>query len=274
MTVLHRLREGAGEVRDSTAVQRLARVGLVARGAFYLVIAYLAARVAALHGSARQANTHGALELIEISWVGKVMIALAAAGLFAFGVARLVAGWLDRGSPALRRATTMLQGAFYLVLTYVPVSFLEGDQQTGSEHQQHASTAKVLGFPGGRELVVAIGVIVVAASVWQIRTALTNDWADTMRLQGLSRRLKRAVLVAGTVGITARALVFLPIGVFLAVAAIQYDPSHAKGLDGELLLLSKHTWGEVVIAVTAAGLTAFAVYSFLEARYRDVRAGE
>src|SRR5581483_4854406 len=136
VTVLARLREGATDVRDSTAMQRLARVGLVARGAFYLLIAYLAARVAALHGSARQADTHGALALIEVSWVGKVVIALAALGLFAFGIARLVGGWLDRDAEWWRRATTMLQGAFYLALAYVPVSFLVGDKQTGSEHAQ------------------------------------------------------------------------------------------------------------------------------------------
>lgn len=274
MTVLERLREGAADVRDSTAMQRLARIGLVARGVFYLVIAYLAARVAALHGSTRQADTHGALALIEVSWVGKVVIALAALGLLAFGVTRLCGGWLDRDAEWWRRATTMLQGAFYLALTYVPVSFLDGDQQTGSERAQKANTAKLLGFPGGQELVIAIGVIVVVASAWQIRTAVTTDWSDGMRLQRLSPWQKRAVLIAGTVGITARALVFLPIGVFLVVAAIQYDPSHAKGLDGELLLLSKHTWGEIVIAVIAAGLTTFAVYSFLEARFRNVRSGE
>jgi hypothetical protein len=80
------------------------------------------------------------------------------------------------------------------------------------------------------------------------------------------------VRVAGKVGIAARALVFFPIGIFLIVAAVQYDPDHAKGIDGELLELSGHSWGDAVILLSAAGLLVFALYSFLEARYRDVDA--
>jgi hypothetical protein len=65
-------------------------------------------------------------------------------------------------------------------------------------------------------------------------------------------------------------LVFVPVGVFLFVAAIQADPAHAEGLDQVLAKLSGHWWGTVLLAVVALGLLVFATYTFLEARYRKV----
>jgi hypothetical protein len=267
------LRSGATSVRGSTTADRVARAGLAARGLFYVVLAYLAARIALLPGSSgRQANTHGALELISRSVPGKVAIAVAAAGFCGYAVVRLASAWQDREAPTLRRWTTAGQGIVYLALTYVPISFLVGDHATGSERQQHAEAARLLGFAGGRELVVAIGVVVVGSSCWQIRTAYTEDYADGLQLAGAGRLMTLLVRVAGKVGIAARALVFFPIGIFLIVAAVQYDPDHAKGIDGELLELSGHSWGDAVILLSAAGLLVFALYSFLEARYRDVDA--
>jgi hypothetical protein len=60
------------------------------------------------------------------------------------------------------------------------------------------------------------------------------------------------------------------LGLFLIVAAVQYDPAHADGLDGELLALSGHAAGVAVIAAAALGLVMFAAYSFVEMCYRDV----
>jgi hypothetical protein len=242
---------------------------------FYLVVAALAVRIATLHGShGGQADAHGALALVSGSWPGKVGIALASLGLLGFGLARLNGARTDNDEPWWRRATTALQGLFYLGLAYVPVSFLFGDHQAGTEQQQHADAAKMLGLPFGQELVVAVGAVVVITSGWQIRTAITGDYLDGLKLRGASRRMKRLVRVAGAAGIPARALVFGPIGVFLIVAGAEYDPQHADGLDGELLALSHHAWGVFVIACAALGLVVFAGYSFLEARYRDVLAAE
>jgi hypothetical protein len=76
--------------------------------------------------------------------------------------------------------------------------------------------------------------------------------------------------VAGTIGITARSLVFIPIGIFLIVAAVQFEPNHSYGTDAELLRLSGHPWGVAVLAAVSAGLAVFVVFSCIETRYRKV----
>jgi hypothetical protein len=41
-------------------------------------------------------------------------------------------------------------------------------------------------------------------------------------------------------------------------------------MDGELADLARHTWGQALLVLIAAGLVVFAVYSFLESKYRDL----
>ena len=59
-------------------------------------------------------------------------------------------------------------------------------------------------------------------------------------------------------------------GVPAKVAAIEYDPNKAVGLDGALAKLANHSYGEWLLGVVAAGLIAFALYSLSDARYRRI----
>ena len=253
------------------ALSVAARVGLVGRTVFYLVLAGLTVRIAALGGTpAHQDNASGALTLLSEPLIGKVAIGVVAVGFFFLGVARLIGSARDSSVGPWRRVATALQGLFYLALAYVPASFLAGRTQTGSEQQQHRTAARLLGLPGGRELVIALGVVMIVVCAIQIHTALSEDFTEGMRTEHAPAVVRKLVRVAGTVGISARAIVFVPTGVFLIVAAIQLDPSHARGLDSELLTLSHHQWGVAVLSLVALGFAVFAVYSGLEARYRDV----
>ena len=249
-----------------------ARAGYAARTVFYLLLAGLVARTAFDRGAGgKQTNAHGAMSVIASTPLGKAALAGAALGFLALGVVRFAGAVRDRKAETRKRLVAGLQGIFYAALTWVPLSFLFGNQQAGSEQAQKQETASVLSWPGGRVLVVAVGVIVLAVFGWQIRTALTQDYEDGLDLKSAPPWVCRLVAVAGTVGMFSRAVVFLPIGVFLIVAAVQADPQHSKGLDAELALLARQSWwGPTLLWVVAAGLVVFAVYSGLEARYRKV----
>ena len=70
-------------------VDRLARIGLAARGLVYLVIAWIAGQIA-FGGSSRQADRQGAIHTLASNTLGMVLVAAAlltavAAGLAAFG---------------------------------------------------------------------------------------------------------------------------------------------------------------------------------------------
>lgn len=253
----------------------LGRLGLAGRTGFYLILVGLTVRIAMLGGaSGQQADAHGALALVSRPVIGKVAIAAVALGFVLFGVGRLVGAVQDRRAQPANRVLTVLQGLFYVVLAYVPCSYLAGRRQSGSQQQQKHTTAKLLHLPGGRAIVIALGIVVLLVCAQQIRGALKRDFRDGLDMRGAPRILPGLAEVGGVVGITARALVFAPIGIFLIISAARFDPGKSYGTDDELLHLSGHTWGVALLALVAAGLAVFVVYSAIETRYRRVVSAE
>jgi hypothetical protein len=270
-TARRHARSAARSVGSSKAARLTARGGLLARASFYTLLAALVLDVAATRGGGRQANANGALSLIARDPAGWAAIALAALGLVSLGVVRIIGAVRDRRATRTERLRTLGQGICYVALTWAPVDFLLGSRQTGSEQAQRSETARVLRWPAGRELLVVVGLVVVGVCAFQIRSALEQDFTDGLSLRQAPGWVRRYAEFAGTVGIAARALVFVPIGALLVVAAVQSDPAHAKGLDAELALLARQSWwGPGVLVLVAAGLLVFASYTLVEARYRRV----
>jgi hypothetical protein len=256
--------QGAGKQTLST----LARVGLLARSVFYCMLVYPVAQLAA--GGGKQANANGALSTIAAKPGGLAAIAATAAGFCSFGATRIWGSIRDRDESRGSRVMTFLQGAFYVALTWVPLSYALGKHGSGSEQQRHKTASGVLRLPAGRELLFALGLIVVGVCVHQFWQGVDQKYADGMDTGGSPDWVRGLVQAAGTIGIPARAVVFLPTGVFFMISAVQADPRHADGLDEELATLSRHSWGVAILALVALGLGIFALFSFLETRYRKV----
>lgn len=267
-------RESRVRRRGMRTAAFIARVGLVARSIFYCMLVYLVIQMAVDGGRGKQANAHGALTTIARHPGGLAAIGVTAAGFLAFGLTRIWGAVRDDGPSRWRRVTTFLQGAFYVMLTWLPASYALGRRSTGSEQQQHRSASGILSLPAGRELLFALGLIVVGVCANQIRTGVDQNYAQGMDTDGSPGWVRALVRLSGTIGIPARAAVFAPIGIFFMIAAVQSDPRHADGSDAELAALARHRWGLAVLAVVATGLAIFALYSFLEARYRTVTKGK
>jgi hypothetical protein len=278
-------RQRQAERRAGRAARVSARIGYVARGVFYAVLAYLTVRIATLsppsaqaarHSGAgvgsggRPANANGALSLVSETLLGKIALAVAALGFFLLAVVRLRAAWMDHESGRMRRLSVAGQGLLYLALTWVPISYLAGNRSTGTEKQQRRETARLLGIPGGAVILAVIGVFVIAVCAWQLRGVLKQDFTDGLRLAGEAPWVRRLARISGTVGIAGRALVFVPIGIWLLVTAFTFNPKNSHGLDSELLSLAGSWEGLTILACIAVVMAVFAVYSFVEARYRDV----
>jgi hypothetical protein len=252
------------------AVAKAARFGLVARAGFYLLLAGLVLKIAVEGPAGPQADANGALSTVASDPLGEAAVVAVALGFFAFGGTRLWSVWRDPRPSAWRRTTTALQGAFYLALAWIPLSYVLGNRTAGSNQSQHKVAGDLLRLPAGREIAAALGVVVVVVCANQIRTALSQDYSDGMQTNRAPSWVKWLVRGAGTAGIPARALVFVPVGVFFIVSAVQANPNHAEGLDQVLAKLPGHWWGELLLVLVSLGLLVFAVYTMLEARYRKV----
>ena len=85
--------------------------------------------------------------------------------------------------------------------------------------------------------------------------------------------MRKLAVFLGRFGYAALGVVFSIIGIFMIVAAIQHDPQQAKGLDSALKTLLQQPLGPFLLGIVALGLIAYGVYSFVEARYRQVGRG-
>lgn len=271
-----------GMAGDALSVQRtglfcgLVRAGFVTRGVTYGVIGGLAVALALGAGSpGRSPNQQGALQLVARAPLGQVLVIVAGVGLLAYalwklGLAVIGIGPEGGGGRGLKDRLANLGGALaYLGFFALAVRVVLGT--TGNETvEQRQATAGVLGWPGGRVLVGLGGAILIGISLFQIWEALCDQFTDENKLLEMGPREARAFLIIGRIGLCARALVFVVIGYFFIRTAIEYKPTNAIGLDGALAAVHREPLGAVLLALVAAGLLAFAVFSLFEARYRQL----
>lgn len=250
------------------------RAGFVSRAIAYGVIGVLALALAFHWGRTGAApNQQGALTVIASAPLGRLAVAVIAIGLLAYALWKLTQGIFGRGPEgggghSLKdRVANLGGGVVYLVFFAVAVRVLLGSSSSDQGAPRHAA-AGVLGWPGGHALVALGGAALVAISAYQAYEALTGRFADDSKVGEMSDGELRLFLLAGIVGLTARALVFAVVGYFLFRTAIDFNPASAVGVDGALSHIRREPYGPTLLALVAIGLLIFSTFSLFEARYR------
>jgi sulfite exporter TauE/SafE len=123
---------------------------------------------------------------------------------------------------------------------------------------------------GGRLLVGLVGAIIVVAGLILVMEGLRHKFMKHLRTAQMNQRTRRTVKRIGTVGTTARGLVFALVGVLVIDAAVTYQPSKAGGVDKALLTLRNQPFGEFLLILAGIGLILFGLYGLAEARWRRV----
>jgi len=269
-------RAAPDRVAQSTWVDRLARVGLVAKGVSYGLVGVLAAALA-IGGGGKATSREGALATLADESYGKVLLVALALGFAAYGLWRLVQAIFDRdeeGSGAkglAKRAGYLGRAVLYGALTYTTIRLLAGsgggDSQTGEARK---ATAQVLDWPAGRWLVGLAGLILIGVGVFNAYRALTQKFEEKWKTDEMSGFERDWGPRLSSLGLLARFVVFSLIGAFFVKAAYQYDPKEAIGLDGALRTIIQASYGQVLLGAVAAGLLCYALFCFFEARYRRV----
>lgn len=259
---------------DSPWLEGLARAGLAARGVLHTVVGILALEVAAGRHE-QKPDKEGAMAAVARQPMGRLLLAAVAVGFAGYAAWRLVSAVLDAEGDGdgiggwARRAGDAARGLFYCGMFVVAVRLITG--ANGDDRNREADlTADVLGLAWGRVLVAVVGLAVVGGGVYNGWRAVSGSYRKRLRTGRLSAAARRGVTAAATVGLAARMVVFCLIGAFLVNAAVQYDPNQAVGIDGALKRLVARPYGPAMLGVVAAGLFAYGLYLFVEARYRRV----
>lgn len=261
-------------IEGSRPFKLLVRAGFATRALTYGVIGGIALALAVRAGPAPDApNQQGALAFIAQAPLGRVAVAVAAAGLLAYTVWKLGQAVFGRGPEGgggpkpFDRISNAGGGIAYLAFFVVAVRILLGGSGSGSSDPSKTA-AGVLGWPGGPALVGIAGAALIAISLYQAYDAVRGSFADDSKLAEMNPRERRAFMWLGHVGLVARALVFVIIGYFLLRTAIDFNPPDAVGVDGALAQVHHEPFGPWLLGLVAAGLLVFAAYSLFEARYR------
>ena len=263
-------REG-DELAGARPLGWLARAGFVARGLVYLIIGVLALKLA-LGDGGKATNQQGALQTIADRPFGKTLLILVAIGLAGYALWRLIRAAVGHGAEqrdsGSDRVVALASGIAYGIICVTAVKILT-DSITSSGTPKEA-TAGVLGWSGGTLLVAIAGAVLIGVAAYQAYKGLAKKFLDDAKTGGMSPGVRRGYTALGVFGHVARAVVFALVGYGLIKAAIDYDPKEAIGLDGALRKLAHATYGPALLAVVAAGLAGFALYSMADARYRKV----
>jgi hypothetical protein len=246
------------------------RAGLAAQGLCFVIIGVLALALAAGVGGAATDPRGALVTLADHGWT-RVLVILLAAGFAAYSVWRFAQAIFDRGGMGTspgglgRRTIQLVQGVTYAFLTWTAISTLESahPRSGGARH----AAAGVLGWPGGRELVIALGVVLGGIAVGNAYWGLSGRFTESMHVEEMSRREERVVIALGRIGFLALTAVFAIIGWFLVKAAVQFDPHDAVSIGGALGQLARLAYGKFLLGLVAAGLFVYGLFGFVQGRY-------
>ncbi|HEV7195957.1 MAG TPA: DUF1206 domain-containing protein [Pedococcus sp.] len=257
----------ASRASDHPALEAAARAGYAVSGLLHLLIGWIALQVA--FGSvSKSADQSGALSALSANGLGKLLLWVAVAGFLGLAlwqVADAVAGHPGSGRDAWGgRAKAAGKAVVYLALAWSAFGFARG-RVTSSKAQSVDFTANLLAKPGGRAVVVVVGLAIVAVGIYHVVKGWTRKF-----LRDLEDSPGTWATRAGRVGYIAKGVALVIVGILFSAAGLHQQANEATGLDGALRTLRNEPFGMVLLALMAVGFAAFGLYSFARARHAKV----
>lgn len=253
-------------------IERLARLGYLAKGIVYTIVGVLAVQ-SAFGAGGQTTDTKGALGAIASQPFGKFLLALLTIGLVGYMIWRFVQAIQDpehKGDDPkglARRLGYAISGVIYASLAFTAIQLILGSGGGGSSNSEQGWTARLLSQPFGQWLVGFVGAIIIGVGFYQIYEAYKAKFRKQMKLREMSPKEDTWATRIGRVGLAARGIVFTIIGFFLLQAARQSDPNQARGLDGALQALAQQPYGPWLLGIVALGLVAYGIHMAIQARY-------
>ncbi len=256
-------------------VEKLARLGFVAKAVLYMTIGVLASAAALRLGGTPASGQRGAMGTLVDAPLGRVLLAVIAAGLFGYAAWRFIDAIMDpegNGREAkgiAKRIRSAAVGVLYAALGASAVKIALGHHEAARDGTQSAHwTGRALATTGGKVALIGIAGAFVAYGIHQLYCAWTAKLDRRLQLGRMSSAARRWLIGASRFGIAARGVVFGTTGILVWRAVQQHDPQKARGLKASMLELFE--LGRIPFAIISVGLVAYGVYQLIEARYRNI----
>lgn len=267
------LREAEAEV--GPWIERFARFGYAAKGLVYLLVGGIAIKAAA--GSARPADSRGAMSSLLGGLAGQLLLGGIALGLFAYALWRLYIALMDperrgAGQRLYSLGSAMIHGGLGFTAMKLALG-MAAPRHNGGDQKAASWTSSVLQHDHGAWIIAAIGAGFVGYGIYQLLRAWRAKLDRMLHLHALQPTARTWAVRIARFGIAARGIVFAIIGTLLVRAALHYRADEAKGIAGALDALRGQPYGPWLLGVVALGLMGYGIYELLRARYRWVPVG-
>lgn len=272
---MRRGRRSAKQAADSTALEGVARAGMVAQGVLYILVGLLALRIAFGDNGGKAADQGGALRQLAEQPFGRFLVwgvGIGLAGLALWRLSEALFGASEKdGNKAHKRLMSAGRFVLYGVIAFSVVSYASGEKGSGSSDARSQDiTARALALPAGELLVGGVGLVVAGMGAWGAVQAVRRKHHDQFRMSRIPRRRRKAVDVLGVSGGVARGAVLLVLGIFAMEAAWSDDAGEAKGMDDALRTFAQTPAGPWLLVLVAVGVMLYGLFSFALARWRRV----
>jgi hypothetical protein len=240
---------------------------VAAIGVVHLLLAWICLQVAFGASTGGSADSSGALRQVADEPFGKVLLGLMAIGLFGFAlwmaIEASIGYWYqtDDRKRLFKRVSAGVKALLGLAVGLQSANLALGGSTKSSSQSQADWTAKLMGAPAGRVLVVLVGLGIIAVGGYLVYKGVEKKF-----LEKLEGGASEALVRFGQAGWIARGVVFGVLGILVVVAGVKEQPQKARGLDAALRTLADQPFGTVILCLIALGLAAYGVFQVITAR--------
>lgn len=251
----------------------IARAGYCAKSVVYSLLGGMIVYAALYAGSVESISKKDIFQKINSSMFGSTLLFLVLVGLVCYVIWRLLQFILNPEDLDKHKPIDLITRVFYFIssLLYASVAYTAFKVLYNNTEQSQSSqtlTAELLQQPLGVYLIAGVGATIVVFSGIQLKHAIKQDFMSKFDRSQLSNKQRRAIHLSGRVGFTGRAIVYVIIGGFITIAAIEHDPSQAGGLSDALMVILNKPFGPYLLAAMGICMFAFGIFCGFEGRYR------
>jgi hypothetical protein len=170
-------------------------------------------------------------------------------------------GWIARAAYLF----SAVSYALLILPTYGTISGAGRPAQNGAQGQ--LSLASLMSNPLGRGAIGLAGLVVIAVGLYQVYQGFKNSFDKQFQTYAMNANERKLVTQLGRFGTATRGFIIALVGLLIFLAAYQFTPNKAVGIDAALTTLMHQPYGIWLLAIVALGLIAFGIYSMLSAAW-------
>ncbi|CAM3610407.1 DUF1206 domain-containing protein [Nocardioides marinus] len=257
------IKQSAGDVAhrgdDHPWVRHAARVGMAAYGLVNLLIGWLALQLA-FGDQSGKADSSGALHELATQPMGAALVWGVAVGMLLLVIWRVVEVVFDHEWGAAVKA------ALYAAIGVSAIQVAIGD---GSKGGTDSWTAQLMGLPGGRLIVGAVGAAIIGYGLKQVHKGWTEGFREDLEAEGQRGDLGSAYVTLGKIGYLAKGVAVGVVGGLFVWAAWEHQAKKSGGLDVALQTVLDAPAGPVLLFVIAVGILCYGAFCLARAKHLD-----